>query len=478
MKSVKKMLSLLLVAMLLVTAIPFAASATDIVPLDGDSGTTVLEGVGATKVDYSILFAVKNTQSGAVLGYSSTIAVTSVSSDANDDQIRSAAASAVAGAGYSSVTADIIAQKVAANGTPVHNMVYGSIRTKIDKDNKQFKYILEVTPRADVKTEDVTVQAKILLDSENNGNFQDTGKTVPVRLVKTTVGETETYSLKSNGGATVTDIKGALGANFNNKTLSMTMQGPSATNGEVTYRVTVLGTNGSTGTNVPSYDDTTNNNNNGIIVGPGDGTNNNTGNNNNGSNNNNGTIGSGGSAGNGTTGSNNGTTGGTNGTTGTTNPPSYSEVPGNVYLEIYTNKNFGSYDARFSITNNSNKNYNIGTDGTVSAERGGDLWNLMASIYTAKDSNGMEVKLYQFEGNNFPVDWAFGNYYTSISNLTAARQNKDITIRVVVNNVYRKTADTSNPKTGDPIMMSVAVLGITACGLAAAFLYSKKRKTV
>lgn len=472
MKSVKKMLSLLLVAMLLVTAIPFAASASDIPSAQSDT-TPILEGVGATKVDYSILFAVKDTSTGA-LGYSSTIAVAAVSSDANDDQIRSAAAAAVASAGYSTVTADAIAQKVSANGNSeiVHNVVYGSIRTKIDKDNKQFKYILEVSPRSIVETKDVIKPAKILLDSENTGIFQDTGKTVNVTLVATTSGSTTTYALKSNGGATVTDIKGALGANFNNKTLTMTMQGPSATTGEVTYRVTVIGTTGSTGTNVPNYDDTTNNNNNGIVVGPGDGTNNNT--NTGSNNNNNGTIGSGGSAGNGSTGSNTGT----NGTTGTVNTPTYSEVPGNVYLEIYTNKNFGSYDARFSITNNSNKNYNIGTDGTVSAERGGDLWNLMASIYTAKDSNGMEVKLYQFEGNNFPVDWAFGNYYTSISNLTAARQNKDITIRVVVNNVYRKTADTSNPKTGDPIMMSVAVLGITACGLAAAYIYSKKRKAV
>ena len=472
MKSVKKMLSLLLVAMLLVTAIPFAASASDIPSAQSDT-TPILEGVGATKVDYSILFAVKDTSTGA-LGYSSTIAVAAVSSDANDDQIRSAAAAAVASAGYSTVTADAIAQKVSANGNSeiVHNVVYGSIRTKIDKDNKQVKYILEVSPRSIVETKDVIKPAKILLDSENTGIFQDTGKTVNVTLVATTSGSTTTYALKSNGGATVTDIKGALGANFNNKTLTMTMQGPSATTGEVTYRVTVIGTTGSTGTNVPNYDDTTNNNNNGIVVGPGDGTNNNT--NTGSNNNNNGTIGSGGSAGNGSTGSNTGT----NGTTGTVNTPTYSEVPGNVYLEIYTNKNFGSYDARFSITNNSNKNYNIGTDGTVSAERGGDLWNLMASIYTAKDSNGMEVKLYQFEGNNFPVDWAFGNYYTSISNLTAARQNKDITIRVVVNNVYRKTADTSNPKTGDPIMMSVAVLGITACGLAAAYIYSKKRKAV
>ena len=276
MKSVKKMLSLLLVAMLLVTAIPFAASASDIPSAQSDT-TPILEGVGATKVDYSILFAVKDTSTGA-LGYSSTIAVAAVSSDANDDQIRSAAAAAVASAGYSTVTADAIAQKVSANGNSeiVHNVVYGSIRTKIDKDNKQFKYILEVSPRSIVETKDVIKPAKILLDSENTGIFQDTGKTVNVTLVATTSGSTTTYALKSNGGATVTDIKGALGANFNNKTLTMTMQGPSATTGEVTYRVTVIGTTGSTGTNVPNYDDTTNNNNNGIVVGPGDGTNNNT----------------------------------------------------------------------------------------------------------------------------------------------------------------------------------------------------------
>ena len=139
MKSVKKMLSLLLVAMLLVTAIPFAASASDIPSAQSDT-TPILEGVGATKVDYSILFAVKDTSTGA-LGYSSTIAVAAVSSDANDDQIRSAAAAAVASAGYSTVTADAIAQKVSANGNSeiVHNVVYGSIRTKIDKYNKQFK---------------------------------------------------------------------------------------------------------------------------------------------------------------------------------------------------------------------------------------------------------------------------------------------------------------------------------------------------
>ena len=73
------------------------------------------------------------------------------------------------------------------------------------------------------------------------------------------------------------------------------------------------------------------------------------------------------------------------------------------------------------------------------------------------------------------MDWAFGNYYTSISNLTAARQNKDITIRVVVNNVYRKTADTSNPKTGDTIFVPFMVMGVTATALAAAYVFGKKR---
>ena len=462
MKSVKKMLSLLLVAMLLVAAIPFAASADVYGP--GDS--------------FTVLFAA---QKGSEAGFSTPLAlVTDIPADSDDFKVVDLARAALSQNGIA-LTKDNIVAKVTSNGYAnlLNDVVYGDIVPVVDPAQKQVRFVLIVTARPGVSTEPATTEAKIWIDKENTGTFEDTGLTTTVSLIKTTVGGGEpTYSLKPGAGASVNDIRGLLGASYKSKTLSMRMTGPTGSSKTVDYWVTVLGDSGNTGTNVPVINGAPGDSNNGVISGPSNGNSNIGNGTNTGSNNNNGTIGSGGSAGNGTNGSNNGTTGGTNGTTGTVNTPNYSEVPGNVYLEIYTNKNFGSYDARFSITNNSNKNYNIGTDGTVSAERGGDLWNLMASIYTAKDSNGMEVKLYQFEGNNFPVDWAFGNYYTSISNLTAARQNKDITIRVVVNNVYRKTADTSNPKTGDPIMMSVAVLGITACGLAAAFIYSKKRKAV
>ena len=269
MKSMKKMLCLLLVAMLLVAAIPVAAGANgDIAAYNApEAEPDVPKDVGQTEVNYSVLFVVKNTDTN-VLGYSTTIAVCSVASDANEDTVRAAAAGAVATAGYSTVTADAIVSRVSANGYAdvVHGVRYGAIRTKIDTANKQFKYILEVTTRPTSSTTDVVVDAKILLDKENTGNYEYAG-TVPVTLVKTTYGETETYSMKANGGATVDDIKGVLGANYKNKTLSMTVQGPSA-DGEVTYRVVVKGS-GSTGTNIPTYDGTGSNNNGGNNIGNG-----------------------------------------------------------------------------------------------------------------------------------------------------------------------------------------------------------------
>lgn len=271
--TMKKLLCMALAIMLLVSAVPVFAAAEE----GEDEGTpeevVVVPDAGKKEVNYSVLFVVKNTETSE-LAYSSTVAVFSVADGANDDAIRAAAAGAVATAGYTTVTADAIVQRVSVNGNAdiVHGVRYGAIRTKIDSANKQFKYILEVTKRPEESTRDVTVDARILLDKENTGNFEYAG-TVQVTLVKTTYGETETYSLKTNGGATVDDIKGVLGANYKNKTLSMTMQGPSA-KGEVTYRVTVLSGSSSTGTNIPNYDGTgSNNSGNGNISNGGTGTN-------------------------------------------------------------------------------------------------------------------------------------------------------------------------------------------------------------
>lgn len=305
MKSMKKMLCLLLVAMLLVAAIPVAASAQEIVSVDepvaltgagenepaaqqpaapvaapaAAAATAALKDVGQAEVNYTVLFAVENPDYTEVgnpnpqkWAVSTAIAVFSVASDANDDTIRAAGAGAAAAAGYSSVTADAIVSRVSANGGAalVHNVRYGTIKTVIDTTYKQFKYVLEVSARPAETTWEETRDAKILLDKENTGKYEEAG-TVPVTLVASKYGTTVTYSLKSNGGATVDDIKGVLGANYKNKTLSMTVQGPSA-NGEVTYRVTVKGNSGSTGTNIPTYDGT--NSNNGGIVTEGGSTNN------------------------------------------------------------------------------------------------------------------------------------------------------------------------------------------------------------
>lgn len=297
MKSMKKMLCLLLVAMLLVAAIPVAAGAQEIPSFEQNPEEPVAQqpdaqqpdaqqpaartvatlaepdvpsDVGQAEVNYTVLFAVENPDytGNPKWAFSSAIAVFSVASGANQDAIRAAAAGAAAKAGYATVTPDAIVSRVSANGGAglVHNVRYGSIRTEVRTDNTVV-YILSVTARPTSSTTDVIVDAKILLDKENTGNYEYAG-TVPVTLVKTTYGGTETYSMKSNGGATENDIKGVLGANYKNKTLSMTVQGPSA-NGEVTYRVTVKGNSGSTGTNIPTYDGTGSNNNGGNNIGNG-----------------------------------------------------------------------------------------------------------------------------------------------------------------------------------------------------------------
>ena len=252
MKSMKKMLCLLLVAMLLVAAIPVAASASE---------------YDATFVNYTVYFAV---QRGENYAFSSAIGTTDgLSSDANDDAIRAAGASVAAAKGYAPVTKDAIVDRVAANGNPdiVHNVVYGEIYTYVDRTNKEVKYILPVTARPDTSTKDWRVNAKIYIDKEGTGVFVDTNKTVVVTLVQTTVGATVTYAMKENGGASVIDIQGALGANYANKALSVRMECPTGTD-NVAYYVTVTGTNGSTGTNVPSNNGS-NNNNNGVPGGSG-----------------------------------------------------------------------------------------------------------------------------------------------------------------------------------------------------------------
>lgn len=252
MKSMKKMLCLFLVAMLLVAAIPVAASADDT--------------VGVQEVAYSVLFTVYN---GSNYYYSNPVAYISVPENASDDTIRAAAAGAVAKAGITTVTGDVIVDRVAAKGDAdaVHNVIYQDVVTVVDRTNKQFNYVLRVTARPSVATSEVTAAAKIYLDSEGTGNFIDTGKTVNVTMVATTTTgttPTTTYALKSNGGASVVDIQGQLGANYANKQLSIRFECPTTSGTDASraaYYVTVTGTNGSTGTNVPSTGNNTNNNN-------------------------------------------------------------------------------------------------------------------------------------------------------------------------------------------------------------------------
>ena len=111
-------------------------------------------------------------------------------------------------------------------------------------------------------------------------------------------------------------------------------------------------------------------------------------------------------------------------------------------------------------------------DGWISLD---EVKTVVKKYYTAKDSNGLE-----FHGVYDAANW---NNYTfnrwqAGANGIAVEMFGDTTVYVMVNNakvITSATADKTNPKTGDMIMMPAAVLGLSASALAVLFYLNKKR---
>ena len=155
--------------------------------------------------------------------------------------------------------------------------------------------------------------------------------------------------------------------------------------------------------------------------------------------------------------------------TGTTSTTT-NKFPYPVYLNIYKDTTVGSPDKRVEITNG------IALDGTVSLS---EVKTVVANYYNAKNSYGIGYDgLYLAEGNWVANYVADTQKYSSID-AGSMRQTGTVYINVMISNATAKTtstADSSNPKTGDSIFMAVTVMGISATTLATAlFFYNKKR---
>ena len=142
----------------------------------------------------------------------------------------------------------------------------------------------------------------------------------------------------------------------------------------------------------------------------------------------------------------------------------------NVYLNIYTDNKVDEPAKRITITNG------IAKDGTVTLA---EVKDVVFDYYTAKDSNGIVVDgLYMATGNW--VDKFNKNDQRFTVDVSDLKEQNNVFINVMITNAKAKSssssnADTSNPKTGDSIYTAVAVMGLSVTALAAVYFINKKR---
>lgn len=149
----------------------------------------------------------------------------------------------------------------------------------------------------------------------------------------------------------------------------------------------------------------------------------------------------------------------------------HNKFPYDVYLHVYLNNNLDAAHKTFDITDG------IAADGVVDKN---DIWNnLLKNYYSAKDSKGVTIELYKASGN-WVKDFAADNQTDRIDNILDLRDDGYVHINVVLNNAKSKTsssnnADPNNPKTGDSIGTVISVMGLSATALATMFFFNKKR---
>lgn len=136
---------------------------------------------------------------------------------------------------------------------------------------------------------------------------------------------------------------------------------------------------------------------------------------------------------------------------------------GKVYLEIYTNNNTKSVAKRVDITKYADDNKITQAE----AEK------VIRSYFTAKSGYSLKM-IGLFDENGWW--WYTRDNETKGQKEIVVNRDGDDYIYVMVNNVKTSTADTSNPKTGDSIVGTLAGLGLSASMLAAlCYIIGKKR---
>lgn len=147
-----------------------------------------------------------------------------------------------------------------------------------------------------------------------------------------------------------------------------------------------------------------------------------------------------------------------------------NKFPYKVYLHIFKDNKIDDPAKTINITEG------IALDGKVTLD---EVKTVVKNYYTAKTSDGIKYDgMYLAEGNwvgNFVNDT---KKYDTISDTNEMRKTREVHINVMITNANAKSsekADTTNPKTGDMILIPVIFMLVSGAAIAGVYFYNKKR---
>lgn len=152
-----------------------------------------------------------------------------------------------------------------------------------------------------------------------------------------------------------------------------------------------------------------------------------------------------------------------------------------VWLHVYTNGNASTIAKSINLTST----YLMDDNSTNTTE----IKNYLLTNYYKSNNSNKNIELdglYVNLGNSgtFPQNYYTDNKVETLSNIDSKLNDGYVHINVMLKNVTAKTttsatADSSNPKTGDSIYTAMTVMGISAASLAAVmYIYTKKRQAI
>lgn len=149
-----------------------------------------------------------------------------------------------------------------------------------------------------------------------------------------------------------------------------------------------------------------------------------------------------------------------------------NKFPYKVYLHIFKDNKIDDPAKTINITEG------IALDGKVTLD---EVKTVVKNYYTAKTSDGIKYDgMYLAEGNwvgNFVNDT---KKYDTISDTNEMRKTREVHINVMITNANAKStsnekADKTNPKTGDMIFIPVIFMVVSGAAIAGVYFYNKKR---